>query len=199
MAFALVLLAIVLIILLFLFTSIRIKIKYDNSLLVEFYFGIIKIPDNLLSRSEKKGKSKNKEKGKSKNKNKKIIDIIKRKGFYNSLSELIEFLSPTFKELENFLKKLRIDPLQIDIKMVGDDAAKLAIDYGKFCAIYYPVIKAIETKTSCQNIQSNVYVDYVSDKSEIYFKTELKIRLIHGIISGLKIILLFLKFKENFK
>ncbi len=198
MVFAFILLSFVFIILLILFTSIKIKIEYNNDLKVEFYFGIFKIPESLFEKTKKKDKSENNKKSKSKNKNNKLIEKIKHKGVYNSFLEVVEFLSPTFKELEKFLKKIKVNPLQIDIKMAGEDAADLAIDYGKFCAVYYPVLKLVETKTTCENIKSNVYVDYVSKSNEIYIKTELKIRLIHGVISGLKIILLFLNFKEKF-
>ena len=199
MIFAFILLSFVFIILLILFTSVKIKIEYNDSLSIDFYFGFLKIPETLFKKTKKKDKSSNKEKPKSKNKSNKLIDKIKHKGVYDSFIEVVEFLSPTFKELKSFLKKLRIDPLHIDIKMAGKDAADLAIDYGKFCAIYYPILNLIESSTICKNIQSNVFVDYIAKKSEVYFKTELKVRLIYGVISGFKIILLFLKFKENFK
>jgi len=203
MIFAFILIAILLILALILFTNIKIKIKYYETFNIDFYFGWFKIPQSLFEKKEKEKKPENEVKNDDKTKNdkpkNKFIDKIKQKGIHQSFLEVIEFLSPVLKEVESFLKRIKIDPLKIDIKMVGDDAAKLAIDYGKFCAVYYPIIELIDSKTKCKNINSNVYVDYVDKSPSIYIKTELKFRLVFGIISGLKIVNLFLKLKEKFK
>ena len=46
--------------------------------------------------------------------------------------------------------------------MVGDDAAKLAVDYGKFCAVYYPALELLSYNTKCKNIDSNIFVVKIS-------------------------------------
>ncbi len=189
-----------LIVLLFL-TNVKIKIKYNNDLKIDFYYGWFKIPENLLSRTQKakqtKSQSENKPKDNEKKENK-LFKTIKKKGVYESFVEILEFLSPVLKEVHAFLKNVKIDPLKIDIKMVGDDAAKLAIDYGKFCAVYYPVVELVESTTKCKNINSNVYVNYVDKTPSVFIKTEITFRLIFGVVSGIKIINLFTKFKEKF-
>lgn len=209
MIFLYILLGIIALFALILFTAIRIKIEFDETLKIRFYFGFIKIPERIFNKKDKKrGKiSKKKDKkssitdktnSKKDKKSSKLMQNIKKKGYYNSLLEVLDFLKPVLSALENFSSKIRINPLIIKIKMTGSDAAKLAVDYGKFCAVYYPLLNLLQSKTNCKNINSNVFVDYIGEENEIYIKTELKIRLIHLVTNGFKIIMEFIKFKDKF-
>lgn len=207
MIFLYILLAVVAVVLLILFSSIRIKIEFSQNLKLKFYLGFIKIPEKLLKKQKKASKKSKKTAKKTEKKAKieqkkpkksKLFENIKQKGYYNSLIEVMDFLKPILAVLESFAAKIRINPLIIKIKMTGSDAADLAIDYGKFCTVYYPLIELIESKTNCKNINSDVFVDYVSNKPEIYIKTELKIRLVHILTHGFKIIMEFISFKEKF-
>lgn len=200
MIFAFILIFLLGLILLLFLTNVKIKIKYNNDLKIDFYYGWFKIPQSLLNRTQKEEqpKSQTDNSKQEKKKENKLFNTIKKKGVYESFVEILEFLSPVLKEVHAFLKNVKIDPLKIDIKMVGDDAAKLAIDYGKFCAVYYPVVELVESTTKCKNINSNVYVNYVDKTPSVFIKTEITFRLIFGVVSGIKIINLFTKFKEKF-
>ena len=200
MIFAFILIFLLGLILLLFLTNVKIKIKYNNDLKIDFYYGWFKIPQSLLNRTQKEEqpKSQTDNSKQEKKKENKLFNTIKKKGVYESFVEILEFLSPVLKEVQAFLKNVKIDPLKIDIKMVGDDAAKLAIDYGKFCAVYYPIVELVESTTKCKNINSNVYVNYVDKTPSVFIKTEITFRLIFGIVSGIKIINLFTKFKEKF-
>ena len=200
MIFAFILIFLLGLILLLFLTNVKIKIKYNNDLKTDFYYGWFKIPQSLLNRTQKEEqpKSQTDNSKQEKKKENKLFNTIKKKGVYESFVEILEFLSPVLKEVHAFLKNVKIDPLKIDIKMVGDDAAKLAIDYGKFCAVYYPVVELVESTTKCKNINSNVYVNYVDKTPSVFIKTEITFRLIYGVVSGIKIINLFTKFKEKF-
>lgn len=208
MIFIYILLGIVLLITLILLTSVRIKIEFSDELKLKFYFGIIKIPEKLLNTDKRKKSKKSKSKKQKKDKNKaniktdkkknKYFEIIKKKGYHDSLVEVLEFLGPVFSTLESFASKIRINPFIIKIKMVNDDAAELAIDYGKFCSVYYPLVNILCEKTNCKNVVSDIFVDYVSKKSEIYIKTTVKVRLIHAFTHLTKLIKEFLRFKSKF-
>ena len=156
MIFAFILIFLLGLILLLFLTNVKIKIKYNNDLKIDFYYGWFKIPQSLLNRTQKEEqpKSQTDNSKQEKKKENKLFNTIKKKGVYESFVEILEFLSPVLKEVHAFLKNVKIDPLKIDIKMVGDDAAKLAIDYGKFCAVYYPVVELVESTTKCKNINS---------------------------------------------
>lgn len=209
MIFLYILLGFIALLTLILITQIRIKIEFDEDLKLRFYFGFIRIPERVFNKKDKtKRKIKNKsgkkapEKGKAQKKKdgkpSKLMQNIKKKGYYNSLLEVLDFLKPVLSALENFSSKIIINPLIIKIKMTDSDAAKLAIDYGKFCAVYYPILNLLQSKTNCKNINSNVFVDYICKENEIYIKTELKIRLIYLVTNGFKIIMEFIKFKDKF-
>ena len=207
MIFVYILLVILVLVLLILFTNIRIKITYQDGFDLSFYFGIFKIPKSLFNKkkktkkpkkAEKKTADKKNSKDKKPTKSNKLIDKIKKKGFYLSYLEVIDFLKPVFTVLNSFSSKVKINPLIVKIKMTGDDAAKLAIDYGKFCAVYYPAVELVSEKTNCKNIDSNVFVDYTSNKPEIFVKTQIKIRVVHCLTHSFKILKEFLKFKSKF-
>ncbi|MEE1003491.1 MAG: hypothetical protein U0L17_07110 [Acutalibacteraceae bacterium] len=209
MIFLYILLGIIALIALILFTGIRIKIEFNENLKIRFYFGFFKIPESFFNKKNKKSDNKSKNKSKkdlksdkkqSKNakKSNKLMQNINKKGYYNSLLEVLDFLKPVLSATEDFASKIKINPLIIKVKMTGSDAAKLAIDYGKFCAVYYPLLNLLQSKTNCKNINSNVFVDYVCEENEIYIKTELKIRPIHLVKNGFKIIMEFIKLKDKF-
>lgn len=208
MIFVYILLVILALLLLLLFSNIRIKITYADGFDLSFYLGIFKIPQSLFNKekkqnkkpkkTEKKPKSEKNKEDKKQKKSNKLMDKIKKKGFYLSFLEVVDFLKPIFTVLDSFSSKVKINPLIVKIKMTGEDAAKLAIDYGKFCAVYYPAVELISEKTNCKNINSNVFVDYTSNKPEIFVKTQIKIRVVHGLTHSFKILREFLKFKSKF-
>lgn len=205
MTFLYLLLAVIFLIALILFSSIRIKLEYDNKLSVNIYFGILKIPEKMLNRiSAKKDKKTSKETSKSENKKEKkkentFAQKIKNKGICESFNIFIEFLNPVLKVLLDFCSKVTLNPLIVKIKIANDDAAQTAIEYGKFCSVYYPALKILTSKVNCKNIDSNVFVSYTDRLSEVYLKTQIKIRLIHCLTHAISIIVEFFKLKNKFE
>lgn len=205
MIFLYILLGIFALIALILFSCIRVKILFDGDLQFKIYLGIIKIPESLFNKDKEKEKKPKKDKKKEvkkakiadKKKENKLFKDIKNKGFYNSFVIFTDFLKPVLKTLKSFASKIHINPLIIKIKMTGDDAAKLAVDYGKFCAVYYPALELLSYNTKCKNIDSDVFVNYIDEKTEFYIKTQIKIRLIHCVTHALKIIKEFFKLKSK--
>lgn len=205
MTFLYIVLGIVAFIALILFTNIRFKIEYDGKLDIKFYFGIFKIPEGLIktaSKKEKKQKKTDKSEKKNTEKTKKeskFLKKIKNKGICDSFNILMDFLKPSFKVLLSFASKITVNPLIIKIKIVGDDAAKTAIDYGKFCALYYPALNMFTSKVNCKKLDSNVFVSYTDKNSEVYLKTQIKIRLIHCLTHAISIIVEFFRLKNKFE
>ena len=189
-----------------LFTDIRIKIEFKEKLNIRFYFGIIKIPESVLKSASKKDKKKSSKAAsnsennrKKKKKSNKTIEKIQDKGYYESFIALMDFLKPVITILSEFASKIVIKPLIVKIKMVGNDAAKLAVDYGKFCSVYYPAVNFLSSKTNCKKIDSDVYVDYTDKKSEFYIYTEIKIKLIYCLKSAISVLIEFLRLKNKFE
>lgn len=189
-----------------LFTDIRIKIEFKEKLNIRFYFGIIKIPESVLKSASKKDKKKSSKADsnsenyqKKKKKSNKTIEKIQDKGYYESFIALMDFLKPVITILSEFASKIVIKPLIVKIKMVGNDAAKLAVDYGKFCFVYYPAVNLLSSKTNCKKIDSDVYVDYTDKKSEFYIYTEIKIKLIYCLKSAISVLIEFLRLKNKFE
>lgn len=206
MIFLYIILGIIALFTLILLSSIRVKILFNGELQFKIYFGIIRIPESLFNKNKKnvdkqKKQKENKAKKtdkKEKNKDNKVLKSIKNNGYYNSFVVFMNFLKPVLKTLKSFASKININPLIIKVKMVGDDAAKLAVDYGKFCAVYYPALELLSYNTKCKNIDSNVFVNYSDENAEYYIKTQIKIRLIHCVTHAVCVLKEFFKLKSKF-
>ena len=122
MIFLYVLLGIVALISLVLFTGIRIKIEFNDTLKLRFYFGIFRIPESIFNKkNDKSDKNSEKERKKDlktdKNKSKtakksnKLMQNIRKKGYYNSLCEVLELIKPIFSAVGDFTSKIRIKPI----------------------------------------------------------------------------------------
>lgn len=197
MIFLYILIAIILLFILILFTNIKIKIEYRDKLNFDLYFGIFKIPLKLFSKEKKsKEKVKNPKKSEKKKKNS-LKEKIKKNGYVQTLSDTAELAKSCLSTLGKFISKITINPFELKLVMVGKDAAKLAIEYGQLCAIYYPLISTLNRTANCKKINSNICVDYTKAETEIYFKTQIKFRLISVLTSAVKIIKEFLDFKSK--
>lgn len=197
MIFLYILIAIILLLILILITNIKIKIEYCDQLLLQINFGIFKIPLELFSREKKSKKESGKTKNNEKKKKVSFKEKIKKNGYVQTLSDVAELTKSSFSTLGQFVSKVTINPFELKLMLVGKDAAKLAIEYGQFCAIYYPLIGTLDRTAKCKNINSNIFVDYAKEETEFYFKTQIKFRLISVLTSAVKIIKEFLDFKSK--
>ncbi len=198
MIFLYILIAIILLLTLVLITSIRIKIEYCDELLLVVYFGIFKIPLQLFSKEKKSKKQTKKTKISDKKKKVSFKEKIKENGYVQTLSDIAELAKSSLATLGKFISKIKINPFELKLVMVGKDAAKLAIEYGQLCAVYYPLIGTLDRTARCKNINSNICVDYTKAETEFYFKTQIKFRLISVLNCALKIIKEFIDFKSKF-
>ena len=139
-----------------------------------------KIPKKKKEQSKKTAK-----KEKKPSKLKKLSDKKGLSGLLSMLSEIVKLIGTTAKGIYS---NIVIEKLDLDITIVGTDAADTALKYGKLCGVFYSAVSVI-----CDNVKE-VY-DYNIDikpdfddeaKGKIFADTKLYIRTFYVLKYALK-------------
>ena len=141
-------------------------------------------------KSQKKKKSTEKE---EKSPQKTVDKSIKSNGFADTFELLKNSVKPILISFGKFVSHIRINPLNFSLIMAGKDAAELAIDYGRLCAVFYPSFAEL-----CEIMKigrKNIYigVDYVKDNYEINLDMTVKIKLCFVLALVFKVLYTILK------
>lgn len=119
-------------------------------------------------KKEEDKKPKKEEKPKKKKKSSIFRDYYENQGVVG-VTELIQNAAASLKKLSvYFLKSIKIKKLHLKVKITGEDSAKTAINYGRFCAAVYPAIGTINSAVKVKNQQITVAPDYFSNNNETY-------------------------------
>ncbi|NLP47640.1 MAG: DUF2953 domain-containing protein [Clostridiales bacterium] len=116
-------------------------------------------------------------------------------GLLDLLSELLAVLGRLSKRL---LSALVFDKFDLAINVGGDDAAAVALRYGKVCSVLYPVLGQIFSLVKVKKSDIDVKANFTSEESEASFHIVLAlfpIILLYAII----ILLIELLFKVLLK
>lgn len=170
---------IIAVIALLLLQSIVLTVDYgdDLTLYVRFLFLKFKlIPQNNKDKKKKKNK-KSKAKKDAHEIKKNVDKSLDIKGFADTFSEYREAIRPIIKALGSFCRRIRIYPLKIRAVLAGKDAADLAIDYGRLCAVFYPSLALLCEQFKIKNKNIYIGVDYVKPKFELNIYLKLRVRL----------------------
>lgn len=179
--------------------SLALTLDYGDDLCVYVRFLFIKIkiyPHNKKDKHKKKSKNSG-EKAKTDSIKKKVDKSLDIKGFAYTFCEFKSAIKPILSALGKFLRHIRIKPLKINAVLAGKDAADLAIDYGRLCAVFYPALAELceMMKISRKNIYFGV--DYVKSSFELKIYLKLHIRLCYVLGLLLKALWQLVKTKLN--
>ena len=191
-----IILSIIAVILFILLIPLRLKIEYIDGLKLHLYYGFLKF-DLLKERKPKKTK-----------KVKKTSDInqstetLKKDGMFKSLKDkygligAISYIKEVYvlsflEELPKLTKRFTINPLYLNLQLVSSngDYEKLSTDYGKLCAIFYPILAILQNKIKVKKQKINFGVNYLAE--DIDFRCHLIVRTcpLHLTASGVRAIL----------
>ena len=85
---------------------------------------------------------------------------------------LVKMLKDTVAALNRFtggmLGSIVIEKLFFDMRVSSDDAAQTAVDYGKQCALLYPLFGSVVTRLKVKEYDVNIYPDYLAGKNQTY-------------------------------
>lgn len=134
-----------------------------------------KAEEKTEEKGEKKDKKKDKKQDKKKNKNKISLDLI---------ISIIKKASPHVKRI---FKKIRFYNIIIDITVGGDDAAKVAINYGAHCSAVYSIVAFLQNTVTFKAKKIDVKGNFNLEKTDYYASGTVKLRLstlLHSAIWG---------------
>ncbi|MGN0114798.1 MAG: hypothetical protein ACI396_05685 [Acutalibacteraceae bacterium] len=167
----------------------------DLTVYMRFLFIKIKLIPHNKKEKKKKGKKKSSGKAKSTDVKKKVDKSLNIKGFADTFIEFKSAIRPIIEALGSFIKHIRIKPLKIRAVLAGKDAAELALDYGRLCAVFYPALAELCEQMKIEHKNIYIGVDYVKPKFELEIFMKLRIRLCYVIALLLKALWQLVKVK----
>lgn len=125
-----------------------------------------------------------KDKPKKKSYIKKLSD---KKGLDGLVSMVVDLAKLAGSTLKSLFEKIVIKSFDINITVVGEDAADTALKYGKLCGAFYSAVYVICSTAQCEQYNLNVTPDF-DDEAKMQVKADIKfyIRVFYVLKYGLK-------------
>ncbi len=177
---------------------IRIKVIKTDDVNVAFYYGFIKFDTSKKSKKKTKVKN-NKKSKKSDNKTKTKKSAEKKEGIWSKIkkdrssTETVTFIkdsiiAPILKEIPKLTHHIHINPLYVNV-VLGDEsktADELAIEYGKFCTVFYPTIGLLSSRLDIKKQIVDAKVDYTAKSNDVRFLIVFHTLPLHLTASGFR-------------
>ena len=205
--------------LIFLISLIRVRVfalySQDLTLTLKILFFKIKIlpqPEEKKEK-EKKPKKEKKEKKKKKEEEKPEKDKKEEKKKPSLIAELkdkhgVTGLIELFRSaaniatgmLKGIISHVVFERLDVGIMLSGEDAASVALTYGKVCSALYPAINILASATVCRDYNISIEPVFDPEKpTEVYANVHVYLRIIFvlgaALKAGFRFLFLFLKAK----
>ena len=190
--------------LLFLIMMIRVQVfaTYTDTLTlsVKVLFVRIRLLPPKEKKKEKKPKKKKpkkkkpepkepkKEEKKEKEKKPTYLSKLKeKKGLTGLLSLFTSVAKIAVGMLKDIFSHIVIKKLDVGIALSGEDAASIAVTYGRVCSILYPAVNVITAATVCENYHVVVEPVFNPDQgTEVYADVHAYLRIIFVIGAAIK-------------
>lgn len=186
----------------FLITLIRVQVfmHYSDDITLSVKVLFVKI--QLLPQKEKKEKPKQKKpekkkkpeekkpekEGKEKEKKPNYLTKLKEKKGVSGLISLFTSLAQIAAgALKSIFSHIVIRKLDVGISLSGEDAASVAVNYGRVCSALYPAVNVIAAATVCKDY--NVVVEPVFDPdkpTQVYADINAYLRIIFVLAAAIK-------------
>ena len=188
---------------LFLITLIRVQVlaQYSESLTLVLKVLFVKItlvsPDKKKKEKKPKKekpkkkpepkKEKSEEKTKKKKKQSYLAKLKEKKGLSGVVSLLLSLAKIAGGILKGLFSHIVLKKFDIGIALSGDDAASVAINYGKLCSLVYPAVNVITAATVCKDYNVTLEPVFDPDKdTEIYADVHAYIRVLFILHEAIK-------------
>lgn len=143
-------------------------------------------------KTEKTEKSDNKPQDKNKNS---IKDFVKKKGIDGLIELLKKFVDIVLKAAKTVTSHLVISKLDINVLVVGDDAADTAMKFGYLCSAVYPLVSIVESHIKKCKHNENIVAGFNDSETKIYLVLKARIKplflagaALRALFSGIKAI-----------
>ncbi len=205
--------------LIFLISLIRVRVfalySQDLTLTLKILFFKIKILPQPEEKKEKEKKPKKEKKEKKKKKEEEkpekekkeekkkpsLIAELKDKHGVTGLIELFRSAANIATGmLKGIISHVVFEKLDVGIMLSGEDAASVALTYGKVCSALYPAINILASATVCRDYNISIEPVFDPEKpTEVYADVHVYLRIIFvlgaALKAGFRFLFLFLKAK----
>lgn len=160
----------------------ELKIKY---LFLSFRIFPPKEKKFKKEKRQKKKSEKAKEPKEEKKKNP-ILDFVKQKGIGGLIEMLKTFAKIIAETVSSVTKHLVISKLDVNVLVVGDDAADTAMKYGYVCSAVYPLISIIDSNVKKCKHSENIIAGFNDPEMKILCSVKVRIKPLFLIITAVK-------------
>lgn len=115
---------------------------------------------------------------------------IQKDGLIATVSDTVELLKTALGEIFNVVRHVHITKLQMQIVCVGRDAADAAIQYGRCCALVYPLAGFVHSLTTVnpKHERIDVRCDFLGDQETLRYDVHLSVRVSHLVAAILRFV-----------
>ena len=166
-----------------LFCPVTLTASYDQEFQAQlrYFFLTIRLappkekPEGEKSKKKKKKPKPEPEKGEEKKPSffKQFLGEWGLGGFLSLVKEIAKIAIGQGKRL---FSHLVISQMTVALRIGGTDAAVVAAQYGRACAVVYPAFAVLAGNTKCRRHHVSVAPDFTSEKTEIYFVVKVRIQ-----------------------
>lgn len=116
-----------------------------------------------------------------------ITKLKEKKGLTGLLSLLTSVVKIALGALRDIISHIVLKKFDIGIALSGEDAATVAVNYGKLCSIVYPAVNVITNATVCKDYHVTLEPVFDTDrKTECYADVHAYLRIIFVVAEALK-------------
>lgn len=164
---------------LILISPVYITVTYDD----DFYFKIrfwcftfkCMTSDNIQESDDKKSSSK-------KQKNLSFWDTLKKYDILNSAVMLKRVLLIIFKNIKKFIFHVKVDYLDVNYVIVGNDAADTALKYGYISSLSHPLKAIFIEKKILKDPKINILAGFNYDESDFNLRLKGHVKIVYILI-----------------
>lgn len=194
---------IVLFIFLLTIIPIRLNITYNDEFVVKakylfFSFDLIEPEEENLEDVDVEDEEDKTEEKRKDGIGTKFKEFFKREGFFGFLDFLRDLLKLLSEKVVYLVKHLRISKFDLYLRVGGEDAAEMAIQYGQVSAVAYAVFNILFKLTPCKNKRISVDLDYNNPEYVVDFNATLRVKPLTLLITGISTLIKGLPFVKRF-
>ncbi len=177
------------------FVKLEFMATYSHSFVLELKvlfltFTLLPVKKKKAKKSVIQKKKIPKKKKETEDKNKKtsyIKRLSDKRGVEGLVSAVVELSKLVTTTLKSLFEKVVIEKFDVDITIVGDDAADTALKYGKICGVFYSAVSVICGTAKCDGYNINVTPDFDDEaKATVNADVHFYIRVAYALKYALK-------------
>ncbi len=126
-----------------------------------------------------------------------LVGYFKEDGPAATVHYLCETAKLAGQAVGKVLGAVTVDRLHLELLVATDDAATTAVRYGQICAVLYPALAAIETRTKVRRRQLRVEPNFLLEKTDARFDIQLHLRVWQAAWAALVLLIKFMLMKDT--